>query len=94
MRCTVYVAVTQRSYLFLGFPAFLFPCFLRIFPRQEKLWCLCVSSRLCVCVCVPAHPSDSGSYPEKVEVMRTAPVGSDVRLKKAPFNAETSDGTE
>lgn len=27
---------------------------------------------LCVCVCVFVHSSDSGSYPDKVEIMRTA----------------------
>lgn len=36
--------------------------------RQERLRCLFVW----LCVCVFVHSSDSGSYPDKVEIMRTA----------------------
>lgn len=63
--CTVYVAAAQKSYLFLGFLAFLFPTSLKYFPGRGRFGCL----RMCVCVF--AHSFDSGSYPDKLEIMRT-----------------------
>lgn len=62
---TVYVAAAQRSYLFLGFLAFLFLTSLKYFPGRRRFGCL----RMCLCVF--AHSFDSGSYPDKVEIMRT-----------------------
>lgn len=62
---TVYVAATQKSYLFLGFLAFLFPTSLKHFPGWGRFDCF----RMCLCVF--AHSFDSGSYPDEVEIMRT-----------------------
>lgn len=48
MCCTVYVAAAQKSYLFLGFLAFLFPHFLEVFPRQGEVR---LPQYVSVCIC-------------------------------------------